>query len=134
MGNTNNDDDPGAVFAAFASLGIFALLIFLFVWGVFGTVAWFVAPYDRRWTFFWLTFLILGPFGVLAAAVASPRDPDFFAAVVAEGVEDALKRPRAEGRKRYWCSRCGAQSDLQQLKDNKCWRCGEERFIAAKSV
>lgn len=130
MGTKN--DDPGALLAAFLSLGFFAFFIFIVVWGVLGAVAYFVAPYDRRWTFFWLTLLILGPAGVLAAAVASPRDPEFYAEVVAAGTEESLKRPRAAGRKRYWCSRCGAQSDLQQAKGNKCWRCGEDRFMVAE--
>jgi hypothetical protein len=35
---------------------------------------WIVAPEDRRWTFFWLTFLLFGPLGILAASVASPGD------------------------------------------------------------
>jgi DNA-directed RNA polymerase subunit RPC12/RpoP len=138
MNNTNNDGPD--VLSVFAGLGFFAFLILLVVWGVLGTIAWFVAPEDRRWTFVGLT-LLFGPLGVLAAAVASPRDPSWFAALLADALDEALtdaldealKRPRAKGRERYWCSRCGAQSDLAEVKGSECWRCGEKRFIAASS-
>ena len=123
-----SSSDSDGILAIFAGAWILTILAFLVFWGVCGLIAWVVAPDDRRWTFFWLTFLLFGPIGILAASVASPRDPDYFA--------DALNvdRPRASGRERFWCSRCGAQSDLFQLKGNECWRCGEKRFIAAKSV
>ena len=89
------------------------LLIILAFWGLMGAIAYFLAPpVDRAWTFFWLTALGFGPLGILAAAVASPRDPSWFA----DGIDDAIERPRAKGRKRYWCSRCGAQSDLLEVK------------------
>ena len=126
-------DGPDAILSIFAGAGLFTVLVFLVIWGVCGMIAWFVAPDDRRWTFFWLTLLLFGPLGILAAALASPRDLSDLAAAVADGVEDALKRPRAKGRQRYWCSRCGAQSDLVQIKDAACWRCGEKHFIAAVS-
>ncbi len=127
MHNTRNDD----VGAVFAGLGVFAVLMIFVIWGLCGMVAWFVAPEDRRWTFFWLTFVLFGPVGILAASVASPRDPDYFAEAFADAI--AVERPRAKGRERYWCSLCGAQSDLNELKGSSCWRCGEKRFIAAKS-
>jgi hypothetical protein len=57
MGNKNDSDGADALFAVFAGLGFFTFMIFLFVWGLLGTIAYFVAPYDRRWTFFWLTFV-----------------------------------------------------------------------------
>lgn len=123
----NSDTNgPEAVLDALLSLGILTILMLLVIWGLCGWIAWIVAPEDRRWTFFWLTFLLFGPLGILAAAVASPRDPGYFVGAV------AAKRPRAEGRERYWCSRCGAQSDLFTLKNSSCWRCGEKRLIAGE--
>jgi hypothetical protein len=75
MDNSNND--PAATIA---SLGVAALVGIVVVWLIFALIAMLVAPPDRRWTFFWLTFLLFGPVGILAAAVASPRDPAYFAA------------------------------------------------------
>ena len=60
-----------------------------------------VAPDDRVGTFVWLT-LFFGRLGILAAAVASPRDPDYFA---------PGRRSIAKGSTRYQSSRCGAESD-----------------------
>jgi DNA-directed RNA polymerase subunit RPC12/RpoP len=128
--DTNGSD---SILYGLAGIGIFGFLLILVIWGVCGWIAWIVAPDDRRLTFFWLTFLLFGPLGILAAAVASPRSRDDLAEVVAQGVEDAVGRPRAKGRVRYWCARCGAQSDFVQVKDKSCWRCGEKQFIADKS-
>ena len=47
-------------------LGILYLLILLVVWGACGAIAWYVAPEDRRWTFLWLAFLLLGPLSRLS--------------------------------------------------------------------
>jgi hypothetical protein len=101
---SSDSDGSNAFFAIFAGAWILTILAFLVIWVVCGFIAWAVAPDDRRWTFFWLTFLLFGPLGILAASVASPRNPTYFADSFA--VE---QRPRAKGRERYWCSRCGAQ-------------------------
>jgi DNA-directed RNA polymerase subunit RPC12/RpoP len=126
-------DGSDSILAAFWGLGFVAFLLILVFLGVCGVIAWLVAPDDRKWTFFWLTVLLFGPLGILAASVASPRDPSNLAAAVADHVELARIRPRAKGRTRYWCSRCGAQSDLLEFKNSECWRCGEKKFIAANS-
>jgi DNA-directed RNA polymerase subunit RPC12/RpoP len=107
------------------SLGFLTFMGVVMLWLIFAAAAWYQAPTDRRWPFMGLT-LLFGPIGLFAAMVASPRDPDWFAAAQAE-------RPLAKGRTRYWCARCGAQSDLVELKSSSCWRCDEKRFIAAKS-
>ena len=59
-------------------LVIFTFVIALTLWVIVGFIAAWVAPDDREATFFWLTVLLFGPLGILAAAVASPRDPNYF--------------------------------------------------------
>lgn len=107
------------------SAGFLMFLAVLVFWGILCWAAWALAPADRRWPFVGLTILF-GPLGLLAAAVASPRDPVWFAAA-------QLERPIAKGRTRYCCVRCGAMSDLLELKSSSCWRCGEKRFLAPES-
>src|SRR5689334_15080875 len=93
MDNTN--DAPAAIFTGIG-LGLIVLLIVL--WGFFGVIAMIVAPSDRRWTFFWLTFLMFGPVGILAAAVASPRDPAYFARIHRPAAAAATQiNPRVPG-------------------------------------
>jgi hypothetical protein len=70
----NDSNDVPAIFAGF---GLFFIFVLVVMWLVLGGIAALVAPDDRRLTFFWLTFLLLGPLGVHAAAIASPRDPAF---------------------------------------------------------
>ena len=91
-----------------------AALVAVFVCGVWAS---WIAPLDRHNTVFWLG-LLLGPVGVIGAAVAQPRP--------------GKPRAIAEGRKRYRCARCGADSDLHEPKDFSCWRCGEKKYMAAK--
>jgi hypothetical protein len=57
-----------------------ALIFFgiLVGWIFFVWLAQVVAPEDRTTTFLWLAVLF-GPIAILAAAVASPRDPDYYA-------------------------------------------------------
>lgn len=64
IAHVHNTDNDGLAF--FAGLGILYLLILLVVWGACGAIAWYVAPEDRRWTFFWLAFLLLGPLSRLS--------------------------------------------------------------------
>jgi hypothetical protein len=107
--------------------GIFTFVMFFFIWLVLWVLlAWIaamVAPDDRIGTFVGLT-LLFGPVGVLAAAVASPRDPEYF-------IDEPPRRSIAKGRKRYRCTRCGAESDLHEPKDFECWRCGEKKYMVA---
>jgi hypothetical protein len=72
---------------------IFVAVAVLVVWVVCAGAALMVAPEDRAWTFLGLT-LFFGPLGILAAAVASPRDPNYF-------VGEPEPRSIAKGRKRY---------------------------------
>lgn len=94
------------------------------LWSVTAAAAWMVAPADRRWTFFWITLSILGPLGVLGAAVASPRKPTPCA---------PMERPAAPNRTRFTCTRCTATTDLiitDPDEDVSCWRCGDPRLVA----
>jgi DNA-directed RNA polymerase subunit RPC12/RpoP len=116
MGNTNT--------VVGILLVILAFVVGLALWVVVGLIAGWVAPDDREWTFFWLTVLLFGPLGILAAAVASPRDPNYF-------VSEPEPRSIAKGRTRYRCARCGAESDLHEPKDFSCWRCGEKKYMVA---
>jgi ribosomal protein S27AE len=104
----------------FTVIGIF---VGVFVWLGLAMLAGVFAPDDREGTFIALT-LLFGPLGILAAAVASPRDLDYFA-----------HEPRriAKGRTRYQCSRCGAESDLANAKNFSCWRCEETKCLVADS-
>jgi DNA-directed RNA polymerase subunit RPC12/RpoP len=93
----------------------------LLIWLVCGVVAQAVAP-DRRATFFWVTFLILGPLGVAAALIAQPSHAGNW-------------RPVAAGRRRFVCPRCGAENDIPE-KDASydCWRCSERRKVEPKKT
>src|SRR5271166_2499200 len=111
------DNDLGSGFVL-----VLLLAFAIAIWLVIAWLAASLAPADRRVTFFWLTFL-LGPFGVLLAIVASPRDPAYFA---------PRPRPIAPGRKRFACPRCGADNDIPRNDTQySCWRCGEQRRVAA---
>ena len=92
------DDSPADAFARPAVTGI-------------------VAPDDRPMMFALLTFFILGPIGVAAAAIAQPR-------TVSE------PPPIADGRRRFTCPRCGADNDiLARDTSYDCWRCSEHRNV-----
>lgn len=56
----------------YGSFGVLAGVIF-FVWLLIALLAAAVAPNDRPWSFFWCTFLLLGPIGVALALVAPAR-------------------------------------------------------------
>jgi hypothetical protein len=71
----NADPAPMQWFLAL-SLGTFVLVITasLIVWLLIAFLACAVAPDDRPWSFFWCTFLLLGPVGVVVALLAQPRN------------------------------------------------------------
>jgi DNA-directed RNA polymerase subunit RPC12/RpoP len=116
-----SNDQPNYVGAFLAGLGIAWLIIFVVVWLVNAFVAGLVAPKDRATTFFWITLLILGPLGVLAASVAQSREP--------LNVEPPA-RPIAAGRRRFICPKCGAENDIPKHDASyDCWRCSEHRTV-----
>lgn len=104
-------------------LPIFIIVAFVVGWSILLWLAAVVAPQDRVTTFVWIT-AVFGPLGILAAAVASPRDPSYF---------DPEPRPIVQGRTRYRCARCGAESDLPEPKGFSCWRCSEKKYMVAES-
>jgi len=85
------------------------VVVVLVAWIAMALIAAWIAPFDRRMVFFLLTAFILGPFGVMAAAIAQPR-PD-----------DGLP---ASGRTRFICPQCRARSDIKDSATSfECWRC-----------
>jgi hypothetical protein len=87
--------------------------VLLLLWLIMGLIAAWVAPEDRRLVFFLLTFfLLLGPLGVAAAAIAQPR----------RQLQSSV--PVAPERTRYRCPQCTASSDvLNGAADFECWQC-----------
>lgn len=103
-------------------IAIFFAVLFA-VYLVCGVLAYMIAP-DRPATFFWVTFLMLGPLGVLAALIAPlPEQP-------------VTRRKVATGRRRFICPRCGAENDIPEAdKSYICWRCSEHNTVEpAKTV
>ncbi|HME79456.1 MAG TPA: hypothetical protein VKI00_28470 [Mycobacterium sp.] len=114
----SNDQPSDAVLAG---LSLAWVIIIVVVWLVSAFVAGLVAPKDRAVMFFWLTVLILGPLGALAASVAQSREPLYDAPPA---------RPIAPGRRRFICPRCGAENDVPQPDASyDCWRCSEHRTV-----
>ena len=113
----NNDTNGNIVAALLATpLAILALL-----WLVIAIVAAIVAPRGRTSTFFFLTLLLLGPVGVVAASIAQPRDPEYLV---------PPPRPVAPGRRRFFCPRCGVDNDIPDaVTAYECWRCGEHQNV-----
>jgi DNA-directed RNA polymerase subunit RPC12/RpoP len=96
-------------------------IIAIVFWIVCTIVAAVVAPEDRRATFALLTFFLLGPIGVAAAAIAEPRE-------VPE--PEPERRAVADGRRRFNCPRCGADNDIPREDTSyDCWRCSERRNV-----
>ena len=113
-------DDPGM---SAVQIGFLQLGIIFGVWFICGAVAWTISP-DRHALYFWVTFLILGPLGVAAALVAGSVQQ-----------EPAVKRAIAEGRRRFFCPRCGAENDIPEAdKSYDCWRCSEHRTVKAAAA
>ena len=55
------------------ALSLIPFIVGLILWVLLALVAAAVAPDGRRAVFFFLTLLLLGPLGVHAALIASPR-------------------------------------------------------------
>lgn len=90
-------------------LGTPVLLAFI-AWVVVALIAAWIAPFDKRMRFFLITLFILGPFGVMAAAIAQPRSSN----------ED----PPDSNRTRFICPRCRARSDTENSATGfECWQC-----------
>jgi hypothetical protein len=97
------NNQPNSDFDPFLTFGVGELILFLTVWIILAVVAWVVAPDDRRWQFVGLTLRLLGPVGVVAAAVAQRRVP----------IEPVV-RPVAANRRRFVCPRCHAVNDIPE--------------------
>jgi hypothetical protein len=112
----------------FETFGVGEAIILITIWVIMAVLAYVVAPDDRRWQFVGLTLVLLGPLGVAAAAIAQPRDPDFYAL--------PYRRAVAAGRQRFICPRCGAENDIRASAESyDCWRCSERRTLQpAKTV
>jgi DNA-directed RNA polymerase subunit RPC12/RpoP len=78
--------------------------------------------------FFFATLLFLGPLGVGVALLATRGELD-------EPPPAPPKRKVAEGRQRFVCPRCGAESDIPNSNTSyDCWRCGEHRKVKPKAT
>jgi DNA-directed RNA polymerase subunit RPC12/RpoP len=120
----DNGEDFGAAFAFFT---IGWILFLLFVWSICALVAGFIASDRQRsfWLFFVTTFFFLGPIGVGFALIAPRGEMDRLPPAPVPA-----KRPIADGRQRFTCPRCGAESDLPNADTSyECWRCGEVRKV-----
>jgi hypothetical protein len=101
------------LFAFTLTTFLFAFIVWLGLFAVLGVIAAGVAPEGRRRTFFWLTFLILGPLGVGFAAVASPRPSE-----------------PLEGTRAHYCLQCAARNLVNDADTEfTCWQCDEEHEI-----
>lgn len=112
--------------------GLMQILILLFVWLASAIVAAFIAMYRERdpVVFFLATFFFLGPLGVGFALIA-PRGGEMDRWPIPPLTET---RKIADGRRRFVCPRCGAESDIPNASTSyDCWRCGEHRTVKAKS-
>jgi hypothetical protein len=90
---------------------MFFVFLYLLVFGLFAGVAALVAPYERRLTFFLITFFFLGPLGIGFASVATTRPP------------------RVSDTWTYRCERCGAAQNIEQGEVSAdCYRCGDTLF------
>jgi DNA-directed RNA polymerase subunit RPC12/RpoP len=75
--------------------------------------------------FFFATLFFLGPLGVGIALLATRGELD--------RLPTPPKRKVAEGRQRFTCPRCGAESDISDTDTSyDCWRCGEHRKVKPK--
>jgi DNA-directed RNA polymerase subunit RPC12/RpoP len=110
---------------ALAILGLFPIFVILFVWLISAAVAGAIAYVRERsfWGFFLATFFFLGPIGVGVALLATHGALD----------RPPARRKVAEGRQRFTCPRCGAESDIPNADTSyDCWRCGEHRGVKPK--
>jgi DNA-directed RNA polymerase subunit RPC12/RpoP len=115
--------DSGAEITPWAFVSLVPLLILFFVWFISAVVAALIAA-DRNHNpvlFGLCTFFFLGPLGVGFALIAPDQTPQ--------------KRPVPDGRRRFICPRCGADSDIPDADTSyDCWRCGEVRKVKAKAT
>jgi len=118
----NNGEDIGT---ALAFLGLLPLIILFLVWFISALVAGAIAYVRERgfWGFFLATFFFLGPLGVGFALLATHGEMD-------QRPPAKPKRPVADGRQRFTCPRCGAESDIPNADTSyECWQCGEVRKV-----
>jgi len=116
--------------AALAFLGLLPFAVAFFVWFICAVIAAAIAADRDRSSlgFFCLTFFLLGPLGVAVAVLATRGELDRLPS-------PGPKRKVAEGRQRFTCPRCGADSDVPNADTSyDCWRCGEHRKVKAKAA
>jgi DNA-directed RNA polymerase subunit RPC12/RpoP len=100
----------------------------LVYWVLSAFIAGLIAQ-DRGRSFFgfFATLFFLGPLGVGFALLANRSELDY--------AHVPLKRKVAEGRQRFTCPRCGAESDIPDTDTSyDCWRCGEHRKVKPKAT
>jgi DNA-directed RNA polymerase subunit RPC12/RpoP len=122
----DNNEDFGT---ALAFLGLAPIGFILFAWLITAFVAGLIAQ-DRGRSFagfFFATLFFLGPFGVGVALLATRAELDH--------AYLPPKRKVAEGRQRFSCPRCGADSDIPNADTTyECWQCGEVRKVKPKTT
>ncbi|MGX9673002.1 hypothetical protein [Mycobacterium sp. HM-7] len=122
----DNNDGFGAALAAFSWLWLF---FWLFVWFICAIVAGAIAEERGRSGigFAAATFFFLGPLGVGVALLATRGELDRLPPAQA-------KRKVAEGRRRFICLRCGAETDIRDADTSfTCWRCDESCTVTPKA-
>jgi hypothetical protein len=85
---------------------VVAVWIVSFVGWIVCTAVGGIAPADRPTASALLTFFILGPIGVAAAAIAQPTE--------IPKADPPERRPVADGRRRFTGPRCGAENDIPE--------------------
>ncbi len=96
-------------------------------WLFCGICASFAGPTRYSTRLFFMTFLFMGPVGVAAALIMTAIDD--YATRPPQG------RKIAEGRRRFTCPRCGADSDIPDKDTSyECWQCGVVRKIKPKAT
>lgn len=131
----NDTTDSGEGFgSALAFLAFGPFFVILFVWLICAAVAGFIAmDRDRSGIgFFLATFFFLGPLGVGVALLATRGEMDRLPPPPPPAPAPP-KRPIPDGRRRFMCPRCGAESDIKDTDTSyKCWRCGEQCTVKPK--
>lgn len=112
------DNNPNDFGTFINMIGLAGILIAIFFWLFVAFAALQVAPADRPWTFFWMTFLILGPLGLAAALVAQPRQVTPAQTVRREAAAGPAKRDTA-GTRSQVTARARAHGNLAAQIDAK---------------
>lgn len=123
----NDSADFGDALAFFSW---FWLLFWLFYWFICALVAGVIADERDRsgWGFGLVTFFFLGPLGIAVALLATRGDMDRLRPA-------AAKRKVADGRRRFICLRCGAETDIRDAETSfTCWRCDELCTVTPKAA